>query len=76
MLNNNFQLVLQKETIMTPENYLNKAKLSPNSKSAILVNSDIVVKSKHPEKQQVAWELLCNIYDSEFTKHINLITAI
>lgn len=40
---------------------------------AEIKGSNIIAYSDVEEKQQLGWELLCAVYDKEFTKHINQI---
>ena len=56
---------------MNPEHYLNKVKSHPNISNAEIIDNNIIAYSDVKEKQQLEWNIICSIYDSSFTKHIN-----
>lgn len=55
------------------ETYINKIKsLYPNYSISIDNNNIIITPPIIPKEHlQLAWHILCNIYDADFTKHVN-----
>lgn len=55
------------------ETYINKVKsLHPDYNVSIENNNIIITPPVIPiEHLQLAWNILCNIYDADFTKHVN-----
>lgn len=55
------------------ETYINKIKsLYPNYNVSVEDNNIIITLQSLPlEHLQLAWNILCNIYDANFTKHVN-----
>lgn len=55
------------------ETYINKIKsLYPNYNISVENTNIIITPPIIPEEHlQLAWLILCNIYDADFTKHVN-----
>ena len=58
---------------MNQQHYLNKVKSHPNVSNAEIKDNNIIAYSDVKEKQQLGWNIICDVYDASFTKHINQI---
>ena len=55
------------------EQYLDKVKSLSYISNAEIIDNNIIAYSEIEQKQQAEWNIICDVYDSEYTKHINLI---
>lgn len=55
------------------EQYLDKVKSLSYITNAEIIDNNIIAYSEIEQKQQAERNIICDVYDAEFTKHINLI---
>ena len=55
------------------KDYLDKVKSLSYISNAEIIDNNIIAYSEIEQKQQIEWNIICDIYDAEFTKYINLI---
>ena len=55
------------------KDYLDKVKSLSYISNAEIIDNNIIAYSEIEQKHQVEWNIICDIYDAEFTKYINLI---
>ena len=53
--------------------YLDKVKSLSYISNAEIIDNNIIAYSEIEQKQQVEWNVVCDIYDAEFTKYIKYI---